>query len=109
MKKWLTYISVGLVAAALPALMLFFSPWATAQDERGECQKRCTDQYQECRRAANANQATCKQTFDACRDACRAGNTNANGNTNQPGVRRGPLVGTPRGPVNKNANTSPTP
>jgi hypothetical protein len=50
MKKWLTYISVGLVMAALPALMLFFSPWAKAQDERGECQKRCTDQYQECRR-----------------------------------------------------------
>jgi hypothetical protein len=157
MKKWITYLSVGLIALAIPALMLFFSPWATAQDERGQCQKNCTDRYQECRRAANSNQAACKQAFDACRDACRAGNTNANGNsngnmngnangnsnmggntnsggndntagnmnsggnsnaggntnsggntnTNQPGVRRGRVPGTPRGPVNRNSNSTP--
>jgi len=149
MKKWITYLSVGLVTLAIPALMLSFSPWATAQDERGECQKNCTDRYQQCRRAANSNQATCKQAFDACRDACRAGNTNANGNTNgnsnmggntnsggndntggnmnsggnsntggntnsggnantnQPGVRRGRVPGTPRGPVNTNSNSTP--
>ena len=81
MKKWLSYFSLGAVAVVMPAFMLMFSPWSHGQDERGVCQKNCTDTYQQCRKAANANQAACKQAFDACRAACRAGNTNSNDNT----------------------------
>lgn len=74
------------------AVIYIFAPVTSGQDARGQCQQRCTEQYQACRRAANSNQSTCKQAFDACRDACRTGsntndntNTNQNGNTNTPG------------------------
>ena len=63
------------------AVIYIFAPTTSGQIERGQCQQRCTEQYQACRRAANSNQNTCKQTFDACRDACKTG-TNQNGNTN---------------------------
>ena len=39
--------------------------------QRGECEQKCTETYQACRRAPNANQASCKTAFDSCRAACK--------------------------------------
>jgi hypothetical protein len=39
--------------------------------ERGECEQKCTETYQTCRGASNANQADCKRAFDSCRAACK--------------------------------------
>lgn len=39
--------------------------------QRGECEQKCTQTYQACRAATNANQADCKRAFDACRAACK--------------------------------------
>ena len=39
--------------------------------QRGECEQKCTETYQTCRGAANANQADCKRAFDSCRAACK--------------------------------------
>ena len=109
MKRWLGYISFGSAAALLSALTLFVTPGSQGQSQRGECQKNCTDQYQQCRKAANANTAACKQAFDACKDACRAGNTNGNvngnTNTNTNGNTNGNVNGNTNSNTNSNSNT----
>src|SRR5215210_3314750 len=83
MQKNLTYFSLAVLASALTAIFLFPPAATVGQSERGQCQQNCTRQYQQCRGAANANQDTCKQAFDACRALCRDDtNVNANGNVN---------------------------
>ncbi len=53
MKKF-TLTASALVVALL-AMIFIASPLISGQQERGECQKQCTEQFQACRRAANAN------------------------------------------------------
>jgi hypothetical protein len=81
MKRQLTYLLLPVLALALAALF-YLLPTTRGQSDRGQCQQDCTRQYQECRKAANANQDACKRTFDACREACKNANTNTNGNIN---------------------------
>jgi hypothetical protein len=38
---------------------------------RLECEQACTRDYQNCRKAANANQAQCKQAMDDCKAGCK--------------------------------------
>ena len=84
MEKRFTFIWLAALAGALAAVMFIPAPATGGQSQRGQCQQDCTRTYQDCRRAANANQAACQQAFDACREACRNKNTNGNtnGNTN---------------------------
>jgi membrane-associated HD superfamily phosphohydrolase len=108
-EKRLTFIWLTALAGALTAVM-FVAPQATGtQSQRGECQQNCTRQYQDCRRATNANEAACKQAFDACREACKdlRGNQNANTNvnTNTNGNTNTNTNGNTN--TNTNGNTSP--
>ncbi len=84
MSKKLTLLIVPAALAVALTGVVFLSPASATHSERGQCQQDCTRTYQECRGATNANQAACKQAFDACRERCKdvRGNTNANGNTN---------------------------
>ncbi len=73
-------------AAYIFAGVVYFSTSAiVGQSDRGLCQQQCIQEHQQCRSTANSNKDKCKQTFDACRDACKTGsnsNGNGNGNTN---------------------------
>ncbi len=72
--KRFTY-TVSALALALFAMVFFISPVISGQqDNRGQCQKECTEQFQACKRAANANKEQCKQAFKDCKDACKKGN-----------------------------------
>lgn len=41
------------------------------ESERGKCEQKCEQDYQACRKDTNANQATCKTAYDACRAGCK--------------------------------------
>ena len=66
MKKRLTYFTFLALALTLVAMMFILSPTSSSgqqQDERDDCQKECTNRYQACRRATNANQSQCQDSF----------------------------------------------
>jgi hypothetical protein len=69
---------VAIVFASIVALFVFASIGARgAQNKnnnaspRGECEQQCTQQYQECRKGPNANQARCQDELKSCRLACK--------------------------------------
>jgi hypothetical protein len=63
---------IAALALAIATVGALFSPATGGQEsQRAECQQACTKTYQECRRAPNANHATCKTAFDECRKNCQ--------------------------------------
>jgi len=68
----LTILALALGVAFIVA------PRTAGQSQRGQCEQNCTRTYQDCRRAANANQAACQEAQRACRERCKDGNTNGN-------------------------------
>ena len=69
---------LSVLALAL-ALAFAVAPRTVGQSQRGDCQKSCEVQYQECRRGTNANEAACKAAFDSCKAGCQ----NVHGNQNE--------------------------
>ena len=44
---------------------------AGQENQKVQCERNCTQTYQDCLKAPNANQAQCKQAMDACTAACK--------------------------------------
>ena len=65
-------LALAIVFLSIVGIFVIASISVTGQKSpRGECEQKCTQDYQACRKAPNANQAQCKQAMDACKTGCK--------------------------------------